>query len=106
LQDSRGKLLGREGTGFITAMKFSIIPPMVALKPLASRVPFEALCAIPKNSAICKPISSFQAIQLSWNMATQSSCPGTGVSDSQDGDAGIRNYARKRDVQIHASDVA
>jgi len=105
-------LLGREGTGFITAMKvFDKSRPMVGSQAVGiARGAFEAAARYSKErQQFGKPISSFQAIQFMLaDMATQIEAARALVfQTAKMVDAGVKNYAKESAMcKYFASDVA
>jgi alkylation response protein AidB-like acyl-CoA dehydrogenase len=105
-------LLGREGTGFITAMKvFDKSRPMVGSQAVGiARGAFEASARYAKERhQFGKPISSFQAIQFMLaDMATQIEAARALVfQTAKMVDAGVKNYAKESAMcKYFASDVA
>lgn len=105
-------LLGREGTGFITAMKvFDKSRPMVGSQAVGiARGAFEASVRYSKERyQFGKPISSFQAIQFMMaDMATEIEAARALVyQTARMVDAGIKNYAKESAMcKYFASDVA
>jgi len=105
-------LLGREGTGFITAMKvFDKSRPMVGAQAIGvARGAFEyAAKYANQRIQFGKPISSFQAVQFMLaDMATQIEAARALVMQTAKMiDAGVRNYAKESAMcKYFASDVA
>jgi alkylation response protein AidB-like acyl-CoA dehydrogenase len=105
-------LLGREGTGFITAMKvFDKSRPMVGAQAVGvARGAFEyAAKYANERIQFGKPISSFQAVQhMLADMATQIEAARALVMQTAKMiDAGIRNYSKESAMcKYFASDVA
>ncbi|MCB5248219.1 MAG: acyl-CoA dehydrogenase family protein [Candidatus Cloacimonadales bacterium] len=105
-------LLGREGTGFITAMKvFDKSRPMVGSQAVGiARGALEAAARYSKErQQFGKPISSFQAIQFMLaDMATQIEAARALVfQTAKMVDAGVKNYAKESAMcKYFASDVA
>lgn len=105
-------LLGREGTGFITAMKvFDKSRPMVGSQAVGiAHGAFEAAARYSKErQQFGKPISSFQAIQFMLaDMATQIEAARALVfQTAKMVDSGARNYAKESAMcKYFASDVA
>ncbi|MCB5252496.1 MAG: acyl-CoA dehydrogenase family protein [Candidatus Cloacimonadaceae bacterium] len=105
-------LLGREGTGFITAMKvFDKSRPMVGSQAVGiARGAFEASVRYSKERhQFGKPISSFQAIQFMLaDMATEIEAARALVfQTAKMVDAGIKNYAKESAMcKYFASDMA
>nr|MDK2850869.1 hypothetical protein [Candidatus Cloacimonadota bacterium] len=105
-------LLGREGTGFITAMKvFDKSRPMVGAQAVGiARGAFEAAIRYSKErQQFGKPISSFQAIQFMLaDMATQIEAARALVfQTAKMVDAGVKNYSKESAMcKYFASDVA
>ncbi len=105
-------LIGREGTGFITAMKvFDKSRPMVGAQAVGiARGAFEASVKYAKERhQFGKPISSFQAIQFMLaDMATQIEAARALVwQTAKMIDSGERNYSKESAMcKYYASDVA
>ncbi len=105
-------LVGREGTGFITAMKvFDKSRPMVGAQAVGiARGAFEAAIKYTKErEQFGKPISSFQAIQFMLaDMATQIEAARALVfQTARMVDSGARNYSKESAMcKYFASDVA
>ena len=105
-------LLGREGTGFITAMKvFDKSRPMVGAQAVGiARGAFEAAARYSQQrQQFGKPISSFQIIQFMLaDMATQIEAARALVfQTAKMVDAGIKNYSKESAMcKYYASDVA
>lgn len=105
-------LIGREGTGFITAMKvFDKSRPMVGSQAVGiARGAFEASVRYAKERhQFGKPISSFQAIQFMLaDMATQIEAARALVfQTARMVDAGIKRYAKESAMcKYFASDMA
>ncbi|MBP7310152.1 MAG: acyl-CoA dehydrogenase family protein [Candidatus Cloacimonetes bacterium] len=105
-------LLGREGTGFITAMKvFDKSRPMVGAQAVGiARGAFEAAARYSnQRQQFGKPISSFQAVQFMLaDMATQIEAARALVfQTARMVDAGIKNYSKESAMcKYFASDVA
>ncbi|MDD2331271.1 MAG: acyl-CoA dehydrogenase family protein [Candidatus Cloacimonetes bacterium] len=105
-------LLGREGTGFITAMKvFDKSRPMVGAQAVGiSRGAFEAAVKYSKErQQFGKPISSFQAVQFMLaDMATQiEAARALVMQTAKMVDSGAKNYAKESAMcKYYASDVA
>ena len=105
-------MLGREGTGFITAMKvFDKSRPMVGAQAVGiARGAFEASVKYAKERhQFGKPISSFQAIQFMLaDMATQIEAARALVwQTAKMIDSGERNYSKESAMcKYYASDVA
>lgn len=105
-------LLGREGTGFITAMKvFDKSRPMVGAQAVGvARGAFEASVKYSKERhQFGKPISSFQAVQFMLaDMATQIEAARTLVwQTAKMIDSGERNFSKESAMcKYFASDVA
>ncbi|MDY0152747.1 MAG: acyl-CoA dehydrogenase family protein [Candidatus Cloacimonas sp.] len=105
-------LLGREGTGFITAMKvFDKSRPMVGAQAVGiARGAFEAAAKYSKERVqFGKPISSFQIIQFMLaDMATQiEAARALVMQTAKMVDSGAKNYAKESAMcKYFASDVA
>jgi len=105
-------LIGREGTGFITAMKvFDKSRPMVGSQAVGiARGAFEAAVRYSKQrQQFGKPISSFQAIQFMLaDMATQiEAARALVMQTARMVDSGAKNYAKESAMcKYYASDVA
>ncbi|MCB5270128.1 MAG: acyl-CoA dehydrogenase family protein [Candidatus Cloacimonetes bacterium] len=105
-------LLGREGTGFITAMKvFDKSRPMVGAQAVGiARGAFEASARYSQQrQQFGKPISSFQAVQFMLaDMATQIEAARALVfQTAKMVDAGVKNYSKESAMcKYFASDVA
>ena len=105
-------LLGREGTGFITAMKvFDKSRPMVGAQAAGiARGAFEASARYSQQrQQFGKPISSFQAVQFMLaDMATQIEAARALVfQTAKMVDAGVKNYSKESAMcKYFASDVA
>jgi alkylation response protein AidB-like acyl-CoA dehydrogenase len=105
-------LLGREGTGFITAMKvFDKSRPMVGAQAVGvARGAFEyAAKYANQRIQFGKPISSFQAVQFMLaDMATQiEAARALVMQTAKMVDAGIKNYSKESAMcKYFASDVA
>ncbi|NLW19176.1 MAG: acyl-CoA dehydrogenase [Candidatus Cloacimonetes bacterium] len=105
-------LLGREGTGFITAMKvFDKSRPMVGSQAVGiARGAFEAAVKYSRERhQFGKPISSFQAVQFMLaDMATQIEAARSLVwQTAKMIDSGERNYSKESAMcKYFASDVA
>ena len=105
-------LLGREGTGFITAMKvFDKSRPMVGAQAVGiARGAFEAAVKYAKErQQFGKPISSFQAVQFMLaDMATQiEAARALVLQTARMVDSGEKNYAKESAMcKYYASDVA
>lgn len=105
-------LLGREGTGFITAMKvFDKSRPMVGAQAMGvARGAFEAAIRYSKErEQFGKPISSFQAVQFMLaDMATQiEAARALVMQTARMIDEGARNYSKESAMcKYFASDVA
>lgn len=105
-------LLGREGTGFITAMKvFDKSRPMVGAQAVGvARGAFEAAIRYSKErEQFGKPISSFQAVQFMLaDMATQIEAARALVyQTARMVDSGAKNYSKESAMcKYFASDVA
>lgn len=105
-------LVGREGTGFITAMKvFDKSRPMVGSQAVGiARGAFEASIKYAKQrQQFGKPISSFQAVQFMLaDMATQiEAARGLVWQTAKMIDNGERNYSKESAMcKYFASDVA
>ncbi|MCB5261948.1 MAG: acyl-CoA dehydrogenase family protein [Candidatus Cloacimonetes bacterium] len=105
-------LIGREGTGFITAMKvFDKSRPMVGSQAVGiARGAFEASVRYAKERhQFGKPIASFQAIQFMLaDMATQIEAARALVfQTARMVDAGIKRYAKESAMcKYFASDMA
>jgi alkylation response protein AidB-like acyl-CoA dehydrogenase len=105
-------LLGREGTGFITAMKvFDKSRPMVGAQAVGiARGAFEAAAKYSQErQQFGKPISSFQIIQFMLaDMATQiEAARALVLQTARMVDAGIKNYSKESAMcKYYASDVA
>lgn len=105
-------LIGREGTGFITAMKvFDKSRPMVGAQAVGiARGALEASIKYSKERhQFGKPISSFQAIQFMLaDMATQvEAARALVMQTARMVDSGAKNYAKESAMcKYFASDVA
>ncbi len=105
-------LLGREGTGFITAMKvFDKSRPMVGAQAVGiARGAFEAAARYSQQrQQFGKPISSFQAVQFMLaDMATQIEAARALVfQTAKMVDSGAKNYSKESAMcKYFASDVA
>jgi len=105
-------LLGREGTGFITAMKvFDKSRPMVGAQAVGiARGALEAAVKYSRErQQFGKPISSFQAVQFMLaDMATQvEAARALVMQTAKMVDAGIKNYSKESAMcKYFASDVA
>lgn len=105
-------LIGREGTGFITAMKvFDKSRPMVGAQAVGvARGAFEAAARYSnERHQFGKPISSFQAVQFMLaDMATQIEAARALVfQTARMIDAGAKRYAKESAMcKYYASDVA
>ncbi len=105
-------LVGREGTGFITAMKvFDKSRPMVGAQAVGvARGAFEAAARYSnERHQFGKPISSFQAVQFMLaDMATQIEAARALVfQTARMIDAGAKRYAKESAMcKYYASDVA
>lgn len=105
-------LLGREGTGFITAMKvFDKSRPMVGAQAVGiARGAFEAAAKYSKERVqFGKPIASFQIIQFMLaDMATQiEAARALVMQTAKMVDSGAKNYAKESAMcKYFASDVA
>lgn len=105
-------LLGREGTGFITAMKvFDKSRPMVGAQAVGvARGAYEAAIKYSKErEQFGKPISSFQAIQFMLaDMATQiEAARALVMQTARMVDSGAKNYSKESAMcKYFASDVA
>ncbi|MDZ4121666.1 MAG: acyl-CoA dehydrogenase family protein [Candidatus Cloacimonadaceae bacterium] len=105
-------LIGREGTGFITAMKvFDKSRPMVGAQAVGiARGAFEAAARYSnQRQQFGKPISAFQAIQFMLaDMATQiEAARALVIQTARMIDAGAKNYAKESAMcKYYASDVA
>jgi alkylation response protein AidB-like acyl-CoA dehydrogenase len=105
-------LLGREGTGFITAMKvFDKSRPMVGSQAVGiARGAFEAAARYSQQRhQFGKPVSSFQAVQFMLaDMATQIEAARALVfQTAKMVDSGAKNYSKESAMcKYHASDVA
>jgi len=105
-------LIGREGTGFITAMKvFDKSRPMVGSQAVGiARGAFEAAVKYSQQRhQFGKPISSFQAIQFMLaDMATQiEAARALVMQTAKMVDSGVKNYAKESAMcKYYASDVA
>lgn len=105
-------LLGREGTGFITAMKvFDKSRPMVGAQAVGvARGAFEAAIRYSKErEQFGRPISSFQAVQFMLaDMATQIEAARALVyQTARMVDSGAKNYSKESAMcKYFASDVA
>ncbi|MDD3535805.1 MAG: acyl-CoA dehydrogenase family protein [Candidatus Cloacimonetes bacterium] len=105
-------LIGREGTGFITAMKvFDKSRPMVGAQAVGiARGAFEAAARYSnERHQFGKPISSFQAVQFMLaDMATQiEAARALVLQTARMVDAGEKNYAKESAMcKYFASDVA
>lgn len=105
-------LLGREGTGFITAMKvFDKSRPMVGAQAVGiARGAFECAAKYSQERVqFGKPISSFQIIQFMLaDMATQiEAARALVMQTAKMVDAGIKNYSKESAMcKYFASDVA
>ncbi|MDD2543064.1 MAG: acyl-CoA dehydrogenase family protein [Candidatus Cloacimonetes bacterium] len=105
-------LLGREGTGFITAMKvFDKSRPMVGAQAVGiARGAYEASARYAQQrQQFGKPISSFQAVQFMLaDMATQIEAARALVfQTAKMVDAGVKNYSKESAMcKYFASDVA
>ncbi len=105
-------LIGREGTGFITAMKvFDKSRPMVGSQAVGiARGAFEASVRYAKERhQFGKPIASFQAIQFMLaDMATEIEAARALVfQTARMVDAGIKRYAKESAMcKYYASDMA
>jgi len=105
-------IIGREGTGFITAMKvFDKSRPMVGAQAVGiARGAFEAAIRYSQQrQQFGKPISSFQAVQFMLaDMATQiEAARALVMQTARMVDAGIKNFAKESAMcKYYASDVA
>jgi alkylation response protein AidB-like acyl-CoA dehydrogenase len=105
-------LLGREGTGFITAMKvFDKSRPMVGSQAVGiARGAFEAAARYSQQRhQFGKPVSSFQAVQFMLaDMATQIEAARALVfQTAKMVDSGAKNYSKESAMcKYYASDVA
>jgi alkylation response protein AidB-like acyl-CoA dehydrogenase len=105
-------LIGREGTGFITAMKvLDKSRPKVGAQAVAvARGEFEyAAKYANQRIQFGKPISSFQAVQFMLaDMATQiEAARGLVMNTARMIDSGVKNYAKESAMcKYYASDVA
>ncbi len=105
-------LIGREGTGFITAMKvFDKSRPMVGSQAVGiARGAFEAAARYAnQRMQFGKPISSFQAVQFMLaDMATQiEAARALVMQTARMVDSGAKNYAKESAMcKYYASDVA
>ena len=105
-------LLGREGTGFITAMKvFDKSRPMVGAQAVGvARGAYEVAIKYSKErEQFGKPISSFQAIQFMLaDMATQiEAARALVMQTARMVDSGAKNYSKESAMcKYFASDVA
>lgn len=105
-------LIGREGTGFITAMKvFDKSRPMVGAQAVGiARGAFEAAARYSnERHQFGKPISSFQAVQFMLaDMATQiEAARALVLQTAKMIDSGEKNYAKESAMcKYFASDVA
>jgi alkylation response protein AidB-like acyl-CoA dehydrogenase len=105
-------LIGREGTGFITAMKvFDKSRPMVGAQAVGiARGAFEAAVRYSQQrQQFGKPISSFQAVQFMLaDMATQiEAARALVMQTAKMVDSGARNYSKESAMcKYFASDVA
>jgi alkylation response protein AidB-like acyl-CoA dehydrogenase len=105
-------LIGREGTGFITAMKvFDKSRPMVGSQAVGiARGAFEAAARYSnQRMQFGKPISSFQAVQFMLaDMATQiEAARALVMQTAKMVDSGAKNYAKESAMcKYFASDVA
>lgn len=105
-------LIGREGTGFITAMKvFDKSRPMVGAQAVGiARGAFEAAARYSQQrQQFGKPISSFQIIQFMLaDMATQiEAARALVMQTARMVDSGAKNYAKESAMcKYYASDVA
>ena len=105
-------LLGREGTGFITAMKvFDKSRPMVGSQAVGiARGAFEAAARYSQQRHhFGKPVSSFQAVQFMLaDMATQIEAARALVfQTAKMVDSGAKNYSKESAMcKYYASDVA
>jgi alkylation response protein AidB-like acyl-CoA dehydrogenase len=105
-------LLGREGTGFITAMKvFDKSRPMVGAQAVGiARGAFEAAVKYSKErQQFGKPISSFQAVQFMLaDIATQiEAARALVMQTARMVDSGSKNYSKESAMcKYYASDVA
>ncbi|MEF3693803.1 MAG: acyl-CoA dehydrogenase family protein [Candidatus Cloacimonadota bacterium] len=105
-------MLGREGTGFITAMKvFDKSRPMVGAQAVGvARGAFEAAIKYSKErEQFGKPISSFQAVQfILADMATQiEAARALVMQTARMVDSGAKNYSKESAMcKYFASDVA
>lgn len=105
-------LIGREGTGFITAMKvFDKSRPMVGAQAVGiARGAFEAAARYSNQRVqFGKPISSFQAVQFMLaDMATQiEAARALVLQTARMIDGGAKNYAKESAMcKYYASDVA
>lgn len=105
-------LIGREGTGFITAMKvFDKSRPMVGAQAVGiARGAFEAAARYSnERHQFGKPISSFQAVQFMLaDMATQiEAARALVLQTARMVDSGEKNYAKESAMcKYFASDVA
>lgn len=105
-------LIGREGTGFITAMKvFDKSRPMVGSQAVGvARGAFEAAARYSnERHQFGKPISAFQAVQFMLaDMATQIEAARALVfQTARMIDAGVKRYAKESAMcKYYASDVA
>jgi len=105
-------LIGREGTGFITAMKvFDKSRPMVGSQAVGiARGAFEAAVRYSKErQQFGKPISSFQAVQFMLaDMATQiEAARALVMQTARMVDSGAKNYSKESAMcKYYASDVA
>ncbi len=105
-------IIGREGTGFIIAMKvFDKSRPMVGAQAVGiARGAFEAAIRYSQQrQQFGKPISSFQAVQFMLaDMATQiEAARALVMQTARMVDAGIKGYAKESAMcKYYASDVA
>ncbi len=105
-------LIGREGTGFITAMKvFDKSRPMVGSQAVGiARGAFEAAARYSnQRMQFGKPISAFQAVQFMLaDMATQiEAARALVMQTARMVDSGAKNYAKESAMcKYYASDVA
>jgi len=105
-------LIGREGTGFITAMKvFDKSRPMVGAQAVGiARGAFEAAARYSNQRyQFGKPISAFQAVQFMLaDMATQiEAARALVMQTARMVDSGAKNYAKESAMcKYYASDVA
>ena len=105
-------MVGREGTGFITAMKvFDKSRPMVGAQAVGiARGAFEASVRYAKERVqFGKPIASFQAVQFMLaDMATEiEAARALVLQTARMVDSGAKNYAKESAMcKYYASDVA